>query len=500
MRIQQSLRLGLAAGVVAAGLAVPSAAQAITVSYSADDTLAVTAEPGEANLFTVSNNGDGRVYFSERTEIAFHGAEDRCEQLYGNSYYYACQLPSRVVVDLGDGDDKASVGADLPVPVTVAGGAGADWLRSGAEGTSGYTLTGGDGNDRLEGWKGNDTLDGGPGADELEGNHGADNLQGGDGDDKLSGDGYLHGTNADVIDGGAGKDKIDWDWAEPSDQQPAISLTLGGGADDGRPGEKDDLRNVEFIDLSSYHGTFVGSENADDIEMHQDLTGSTISGLGGDDRLLGADGPDVVDGGAGADYVDGGFGDDKITGGPGADRIFGDRAGGDCGPLWCKYPYGNDVIQARDGEVDQITCGAGEDSVVADANDVVAPDCEKVDRAGGGGGGRCRRPTNGGGAAVTSSLTAKLGSVKLAKAISKGVPVTFTVSGPGTVKVTVKSGRKTVGTASAKPTRAGTYAGKVKLAKSLKRAKKAALTVTVQFTPADGGAKRTATIKRTLKR
>ena len=53
---------------------------------------------------------------------------------------------------------------------------------------------------------------------------------------------------------------------------------------------------------------------------------------------------------------------------------------GDCGPLWCKFPFGNDVVEARDGEIDSITCGAGTDRVVADADDVVAPDCEQVER------------------------------------------------------------------------------------------------------------------------
>jgi hypothetical protein len=37
---------------------------------------------------------------------------------------------------------------------------------------------------------------------------------------------------------------------------------------------------------------------------------------------------------------------------------------------------GDDVILARDGEVDQIACGDGVDSVVADAQDAVAGDCE----------------------------------------------------------------------------------------------------------------------------
>jgi hypothetical protein len=40
----------------------------------------------------------------------------------------------------------------------------------------------------------------------------------------------------------------------------------------------------------------------------------------------------------------------------------------------------NDIIQARDGEVDTISCGPGRDRVVADADDQVARDCEVVER------------------------------------------------------------------------------------------------------------------------
>jgi hypothetical protein len=40
---------------------------------------------------------------------------------------------------------------------------------------------------------------------------------------------------------------------------------------------------------------------------------------------------------------------------------------------------GNDQIFARNGVADQISCGAGDDTVVADSQDAVASDCEHVD-------------------------------------------------------------------------------------------------------------------------
>jgi hypothetical protein len=116
-----------------------------------------------------------------------------------------------------------------------------------------------------------------------------------------------------------------------------------------------------------------------------------------------------VDGGPGNDDIDAGFGDDTIVGGPGRDRISGDRHNGECGYLWCKYPWGNDTIYARDGEVDSIDCGAGTDTVYADAIDVVSGDCENVVRNGSGGGASAGRPA----AAFTVSIRRARHGLKL---------------------------------------------------------------------------------------
>ena len=244
-------------------------------------------------------------------------------------------------------------------------------------------LDGGAGEDKLVGAEGDDLLRGGDGNDTIDGADGRDRIEAGAGDDLLAPDGYEH-ANADVVDGGPGFDRIEGDYSSRfSDTDPPVAITFGGGADDGRPGEGDDLRSVEKVWLS-VGGSFTGTDGADEFRLSQVGTPSTMNGLGGDDRLRSGDGADRLDGGAGNDSVDGGFGDDELIGGPGRDTISGDLAGGDCGPLWCRYPYGNDTIQARDGEVDSITCGAGTDTVNADAQDVVAPDCENVVRGGSG--------------------------------------------------------------------------------------------------------------------
>jgi hypothetical protein len=195
------------------------------------------------------------------------------------------------------------------------------------------------------------------------------------GNDVVSGDTHK-APSPDLIDGGPGIDRIEHDW---SDGDTSMVLTLAGGADDGRPGEGDDVRSVE--NLKSFQpGRYVGTEGADRIELVQIEGSSSIAGAGGDDFLKASDGTDRLDGGAGADSLDGGFGDDTITGGPGPDSITGDRASGECGIYYCKLPHGNDTIDARDGERDSVTCGVGADTVRADAVDTVAPDCETVDR------------------------------------------------------------------------------------------------------------------------
>jgi hemolysin type calcium-binding protein len=103
----------------------------------------------------------------------------------------------------------------------------------------------------------------------------------------------------------------------------------------------------------------------------------------GNDQVSALAGNDNVSGNKGADVLNGDEGNDTLTGNKGADQING-------GP-------GNDLIKARgDGKKsgpDTITCGEDpveeystpdNDTVLADKNDVVADDCENVDRTGNG--------------------------------------------------------------------------------------------------------------------
>jgi hypothetical protein len=100
-----------------------------------------------------------------------------------------------------------------------------------------------------------------------------------------------------------------------------------------------------------------------------------ISGHGHADRLLGNGGRDRVAGNAGRDRLFGNRGNDRLLGGGGRDRLRG-------GPGRNRYSAGagNDRVFARNNKVDRVRCGKGRDRVVADQNDRVAGDCERVRR------------------------------------------------------------------------------------------------------------------------
>jgi hypothetical protein len=173
-------------------------------------------------------------------------------------------------VDLGPGDDRAS----------VAG-----------------TLGGGAGNDGLTGSSGADVIDGGDGRDTVEGLGGTDTVNGGAGRDVL-----LPGTgNGDVVAGGSDTDAASYE--DRTGAQP-VTASLDGQANDGQPGENDTIgTDVENLIGGAGDDTLVGDGNPNEIE--------------------GGDGGDVIDPGAGPDVADGGVGNDRITARDGAqDRIL----------------------------------------------------------------------------------------------------------------------------------------------------------------------------------
>jgi hypothetical protein len=117
--------------------------------------------------------------------------------------------------------------------------------------------------------------------------------------------------------------------------------------------------------------------------------GDRILGRGGDDLIKGMKGRDRLFGDAGNDTLLGGKNRDKLRGGPGEDVISGgkgpDRIIGGAGENQINMvdgveqgSPGNDVINARNGKLDEIDCGAGLDTVYVDRAEDGVYDCEKV--------------------------------------------------------------------------------------------------------------------------
>jgi hypothetical protein len=485
----------LTTAVLAAAAALPGAAHAATIAVDGAGNYTYTAAPGEKNDlgFQLADDAASVTFYDYGTPIT--SAPANCT-LNGDGQSPTCTGPiASLTATLADGDDSFTRSGPSNVPVVVDAGDGTDWLRGG---DLADTLRGGPGKDKLEGFKGDDTLDGGDGEDDIKGAEGADTIQGGGGNDVISPD-YYSDPMPDTVDGGPGIDQIDSDYFDSAlAVQAALTFTMGGGNDDGRPGEHDDLRSIERLSLGVSPTLYVGTDGDDYVKIAQATNAGEMRGGLGNDDLNGADGAEKLDGGPGDDHLDGGFGDDVITGGPGKDRISGDLKAGDCGPLWCKYPYGNDLINAQDGEVDSILCGFGTDVVNADANDVVDGDCETVNRAGAP---VKTTPTtttpNPDGRTTTATRTraALAGKVTLRQALKKGFKVKVTgVAASKNVALSATRSGKVVAKGTAKADKKGTAVVTLKFTKKAKKALRRAKAITVKVS--GGGATATVTLKR----
>jgi Ca2+-binding RTX toxin-like protein len=404
--VQPSLTIRIAL-LTSLALVAPPVAGAATISYS--DGVVYASDPGETLNTYVGYEPRCVVSAGIAYDcVTFSGdaitaAPVQCAALSGRESCVLDPDHSGVRIVGGDGADGVHVydegiggfPAGTPYAIVLTGGAGNDTLVGG---DAGERIDGGPGNDRVAGLGGDDTIDGGDGADRLSGDSddqnatpggGDDVVRGGPGDDRLTGDGHdaASAVGHDVLDGGPGTDTVYDDWyrfdGSAGDEDPPPVVSLNGQADDGRPGERDDVEAVERVDTGyqpaqGTAGTYAGGDGADTFNLI--FADGHVTAGAGDDVVTGADGADTIDGGAGADRLSGGFGADVIVGGPGRDDIGGDRTAA-CfyGPLFgdCTIGSGNDTIDARDGERDTVDCGPGADTVYADAIDVTAG-CETV--------------------------------------------------------------------------------------------------------------------------
>ncbi|HWH44203.1 MAG TPA: calcium-binding protein [Thermoleophilaceae bacterium] len=315
----------------------------------------------------------------------------------------------------GDAADSLDASA-FPLPVTLAGGAGADTLRGGSSSDS---LAGGAGNDALTGNGGTDSLAGGGDSDkvvqagdtsftlsdsslaaagggfatdslatieaaEISGGAGANTLDasgftgtaaldGAGGDDSLTG-----GTGDDSLTGGAGTDRV-------SASGPG-SMTLTGTSLDATAAGvgTDSLSGVESASLTAGAG-------ADTLDASGFTGSADLDGAGGDDSLRPASGGGALTGGDGDDDVTRGAGaadeDATLSGGTltigsaahalsgieALDLDFGDGAndvdlGEFAGTITIDTGGGDDDVTTGSG-ADTIGSGDGVDTVAAGAGD-----------------------------------------------------------------------------------------------------------------------------------
>ncbi|MES1192762.1 MAG: MopE-related protein [Solirubrobacterales bacterium] len=253
--------LALAAALTAAGPAFA----AITVAKTAADTITVTSTAATPNDTIAYKLTAGKLGI-DRTAGESLAPGLGCTG-NGNNVTCVVDFITRVVIDLGPGDDQIVAQPTVPIGMhaEIHGGPGRDTLR-GAD-ASNDLLFGDDGDDILDGGFGDDKLDGGAGDDLLTANLGVDTYRGGTGIDALS---YAAYTSS-------------------------VRVTVGaGGADDGSVGETDDVGgDIERVDGGTGNDTLIGSA--------------------GNDLLYGNAGSDVLDGGAGADLLAGGADNDTIA-------------------------------------------------------------------------------------------------------------------------------------------------------------------------------------------
>jgi Ca2+-binding RTX toxin-like protein len=308
-----------------AALALAAGASAATLTDSGG-VLTFTAGAGAADTTSIEAMGSAIRFSGSGETVSASG----CTVVTAGSVF-DCSGVTRVVVDLGDRDDSFTSDVASAISLTVQGGDGNDFLQ-GADST-GDTIDGGNGNDVVLGLDGADTLTGGAGDDDVEGGVGNDVIDGGAGDDDVDG-----GAGADDLHGGSGIDS-----AFPvgtGNPAPDVRGTLDDSADDGGPGEADNVHSdVENLD----GGSFAATSGAPSDGL------VTLVGSAASNSLSVSSGRGILDGGAGNDVLGG-------------------------GPL-------DDTITSRDGYADVVTCGEGADTVIADTFDTVSDSCENVQRA-----------------------------------------------------------------------------------------------------------------------
>jgi Ca2+-binding RTX toxin-like protein len=294
-----------------------------------------SATSDQVNLYYCAGSGcsaafgDPGNYFIIGGASAPNPGSSGCFTWPYSSAYMQCPVEgiSGWRIAMGDGNDVVNVPVccgEMTVPVAIFGEGGNDSLNVSA-GSQADVLDGGPGADSLFSGAGNDVLDGGFGSDTLNAGDGAGDI--------VTFAGRSEGVTVDL--GNAGADD--------------------GSANDGAPGARDTIQNVEHV---------IGGSAGDDIDGSTVGTALTIEGGGGGDRIRGGLGPNTLRGEGGNDNLEGRGGSDFLDGGDGHDTL--DALGG---ADILRGGLGFDSIYALDGVADDVDCGADDDVATTDSVD-----------------------------------------------------------------------------------------------------------------------------------
>jgi hypothetical protein len=175
---------------------------------------------------------------------------------------------------------------------------------------------------------------------------------------------FLGGTGADRLDASAATETI----VSYLDHTAGVSVRLNGLADDGAPGEGDNVMGAitgigggggdDYLEAGPVTRSLFGADGKDILLGNADR--NFLTGGGGDDQLLAGDGSDSLTGDEGADVLSGGGGLDEVTyGGVVPLRLsIGD------GPNDGVAGEGDDI---RD-DIESVGGGFGDDLLVGDAH------------------------------------------------------------------------------------------------------------------------------------
>ncbi|SFP54598.1 Ca2+-binding protein, RTX toxin-related [Geopseudomonas sagittaria] len=313
--------------------------------------------------------------------------DDRMEGGSGNDTYVVDSLGDQVVEAADAGSDTVLttlgsyiLGANVENLTKINGGA-----FTGTGNTLANVITGGSGNNTLNGLGGADLLIGGAGNDTLDGGLGDDRLEGGAGNDSYVvdslGDQVVEAANAgsdtvlttlasytlgdnvenltksnggaftgtgnalantitgnsgnDILDGLGGADRLvggagnDTYWVDVAGD---VVVESGNGGTDTVRSTSAVYSLVANVENLSYEGTAAAvlTGNNQDNLIQGNVGNDTLNGQGGNDTLLGGAGNDTLNGGAGNDRLTGGAGNDLLDVSQGNDvLVFGPAFGAD---------------------------------------------------------------------------------------------------------------------------------------------------------------------------